>query len=71
PEGTNFDFVTGVDGGIELLVFDRSGNMVAHTYDGWDGTVKEGKFAMPDVYYYKAILPDGSTKLGTVEILKK
>ncbi|MBO6034737.1 MAG: hypothetical protein J6P34_02645, partial [Paludibacteraceae bacterium] len=71
PEGTNYDFVTGVEGGIELLIFDRTGNMVAHTYDGWDGTVKEGKFAMPDVYYYKAILPDGSTKLGTVEILKK
>lgn len=71
PEGTNFDFVTGVEGGIELLVFDRTGNMVAHTYDGWDGTVKDGKFAMPDVYYYKAILPDGSTKLGAVEILKK
>lgn len=71
PEGTNFDFVTGVEGGIELLVFDRTGNMVAHTYDGWDGTVKDGKFAMPDVYYYKAILPEGSTKLGAVEILKK
>ena len=71
PEGTNFDFVTGVEGGIELLVFDRTGNTVAHTYDGWDGTVKDGKFAMPDVYYYKAILPDGSTKLGAVEILKK
>lgn len=69
--GTNFDFVTGVEGGIELMVFDRSGNMVAHTYDGWDGSVNDGKYAMPGVYYYKAVLPDGSVKKGTVEILKK
>lgn len=69
---TNRDFVVDIeDGGIELLIFDRTGNTMAHTYNGWDGTVNDGNMAMPGVYFYKAILPDGSIKLGTVEIRKK
>lgn len=71
---TNKDFVVDIDGGIELLVFDRSGNMVAHTYNGWDGFANQNgnnKIAMPGLYYYKAILPDGSVKKGNVEIFKK
>ncbi len=70
----NKDFVVGIDGGIELFVFDRSGNMVAHTADGWDGFANQNgntKIAMPGLYYYKAILPDGSVKKGTVEVFKK
>ncbi len=71
---TNKDFVVDIDGGIELLVFDRNGNMVAHTYNGWDGFANQNgntKIAMPGLYYYKAILPDGSVKKGTVEVFKK
>lgn len=71
---TNKDFVVDIDGGIELLVFDRSGNMVAHTYNGWDGFANQNgntKIAMPGLYYYKAILPDGSVKKGNVEVFKK
>jgi len=66
----NMDFVKGVYGGIELYVYDRTGNMVSHSNDGWDGYTN-GKIAMPGVYYYRAILPDGSVKKGNVEIYKK
>ncbi|MCQ2351642.1 MAG: hypothetical protein MJ003_06695 [Paludibacteraceae bacterium] len=73
-DGTNKDFVVGIEGGIELYVFDRTGNMVAHSKDGWDGYANangNSKIAMPGLYYYKAILPDGSVRKGNVEIYKK
>ena len=59
---------------IELYIYSRYGHLVSHTTDGWDGTWSEGmhkgQIADPGVYYYVAKLPDGSTKKGTVEIVK-
>lgn len=72
---TNKDFLVDIEEGpVELYVFDRNGNMIAHSYNGWDGYANINgttAIAMPGVYYYKAILPDGSTRKGNVEVYKK
>lgn len=65
--GDNSKFLSNVEG-VELLIFDRTGNMVTHTDGGWDGTVAGGRYAMPGVYFYKAILPDGDAYFGSVEV---
>ena len=72
-DGVNDTFVQGF--GIKVLIYDRYGNLVAESEDGWDGTIREGN-AMPGVYYYVATpaegndtLPDGQTiKKGTIEL---
>ena len=73
-DGVNDTFVQGF--GINVLIYDRYGNLVAESEDGWDGTIKSGN-AMPGVYYYVATpaegndtLPDGQTiKKGTIELV--
>ena len=73
-DGVNDTFVKGF--GIKVLIYDRYGNLVADSEDGWDGTIREGN-AMPGVYYYVATpaegndtLPDGQAiKKGTIELV--
>lgn len=66
-DGYNDDFLMNVDPAIEVQIFDRNGNMVASSPNGWDGKVN-GDFAQPGVYFYVAKLSDGSVYKATVEI---
>ena len=73
-DGVNDTFMVGY--GIKMQIYDRYGNLVSDSEDGWDGTIK-GANAMPGVYYYVATpadgndtLPDGQTiKKGTIELV--
>ncbi len=69
-DGSNDDFVKGLDRPISIQVYDRTGNMVYEGSDGWAGESKNGTLVMPGVYYYVATLPDGSTRKATVEVYK-
>ncbi len=66
-DGYNDDFLMDVDPAIEVLIFDRNGNMVASSPNGWDGKVN-GSYAQPGVYYYVAKLSDGSIHKATIEV---
>ena len=70
--GKNTTFVKNLDTPIPLLVYDRFGNKIADTNDGWDGvaTSYSNKMATPGVYFYVAKLPDGTTRRGTVEVYR-
>lgn len=70
-DGFNDDFVKDVEPAIAVKVFDRSGNMVADSDNGWDGYVASGNLAMPGVYYYVAVLSDGTVRRGPIEVYKK
>ncbi len=70
-DGYNDDFVKDVEPAIAVKVFDRTGNMMADSPNGWDGTVKDGNLAMPGVYYYVATMSDGTIRRSTVEVYKK
>ncbi|MCQ2337059.1 MAG: gliding motility-associated C-terminal domain-containing protein [Paludibacteraceae bacterium] len=66
-DGYNDDFLMNVDPAIKIQVFDRNGNMLADSPNGWDGKI-DGDYAQPGVYFYVATLSDGSTHRATVEI---
>lgn len=55
--------------GYEVYIYDRYGNMICHSYDGWDGSYR-GEVADPGVYIYALIMKDGSKKKGTIEVYK-
>lgn len=70
-DGFNDDFIIGMEPRVALQVFDRYGNLVVETTDGWDGKDKNGKYALPGVYYYIATLPNGEVVKGNVELLNE
>lgn len=70
-DGFNDDFIIGMEPKVALQVFDRYGNLVVETTDGWDGKDKNGKYALPGVYYYIATLPNGEIIKGNVELLNE
>lgn len=70
-DGFNDDFIIGMEPKVALQVFDRYGNLVVETTDGWDGKDKNGKYALPGVYYYIATLPNGEVVKGNVELLNE
>lgn len=70
-DGFNDDFIIGMEPKVALQVFDRYGNLVVETTDGWDGKDKKGKYALPGVYYYIATLPNGEVVKGNVELLNE
>lgn len=70
-DGFNDDFIIGMEPKVALQVFDRYGNLVVETTDGWDGKYKNGKYALPGVYYYIATLPNGEVVKGNVELLNE
>ena len=53
----------------EVYIYDRYGNLVCHSKNGWDGYYK-GKLADPGVYIYTIILKDKRKKKGTIELYK-
>lgn len=53
----------------ELYVYDRYGNLISHSMNGWDGTYN-GKMADPGVYIYVLLDPEGDNRKGTVELYK-
>lgn len=65
-DGINDTFVKGY--GIKVSIYDRYGNFVVDSEDGWDGSIRGGN-AMPGVYFYVATLPDGTIKKGTIELV--
>ena len=70
-DGFNDDFIQGMDPAVALKVYDRYGNLVIETTDGWDGKDAKGNYAMPGVYYYVATLSNGDVQKGNVELLNE
>lgn len=70
-DGFNDDFVMGMDPAVALKIYDRYGNLLVETTDGWDGLDKNGNYAMPGVYYYVATMPNGDVVKGNVELLNE
>lgn len=55
--------------GYEVYIYDRYGNLVCHSEDGWDGTYR-GEVATAGVYVYVVIMKDGEKRKGTIEVVK-
>lgn len=70
-DGFNDDFVVGMEPKVALKIYDRYGNLVIETTDGWDGKDAKGNYAMPGVYYYVATLSNGDVQKGNVELLNE
>ncbi len=61
--------------GMNIIVFNRFYTKIYEGPDGWDGSINgamnDGKeTAVPGVYYYSVLLPNGQVKKGTIEIVK-
>jgi gliding motility-associated-like protein len=61
---------------FEMRIYDRWGELVFKTNDinkGWDGSIKGGKIANPDVFIYKITIKDFKNKtreyVGHITIL--
>lgn len=58
--------------GHEVYIYDRYGNLITHSTNGWDGNYK-GEPATPGVYVYVLIVEDENGRKeekGTIEIVK-
>lgn len=58
--------------GYEVYIYDRYGNLITHSTDGWDGTYR-GETATPGVYVYVLKFEDNKgikEEKGTIEIVK-
>ncbi len=69
--GKNDDFARG----LPIIVFNRFYTKIYEGNDGWDGTIngtmnESESIAVPGVYYYSVLLPNGEVKKGTIEIIK-
>ena len=69
--GKNDDFAKG----LPIVVFNRFYTKIFEGNDGWDGTIngsmnESENIAVPGVYYYSVLLPNGEVKKGTIEIIK-
>ncbi len=69
--GKNDDFSKG----LPTIVFNRFYTKIFEGEDGWDGTIngamnESENIAVPGVYYYSVLLPNGQVKKGTIEIIK-
>jgi hypothetical protein len=61
--------------GLPIIVFNRFYTKIYEGKDGWDGTIngtmnESESIAVPGVYYYSVILPNGEIKKGTIEIVE-
>lgn len=70
-DGFNDDFIIGMDPTVALKIYDRYGNLLVETTDGWDGLDANGNYALPGVYYYVATMPNGDVVKGNVELLNE
>lgn len=64
-DGVNDVFMAG----YEVYIYDRYGNLVCHSEDGWDGRYR-GKFADAGIYVYAVKMKNNKMKKGTIEVLK-
>ncbi len=64
-EGRNDIFMEG----YEVYIYDRYGNLICHSANGWDGYYR-GKLADPGVYIYTVYMKDGKKKKGSIEVYK-
>lgn len=55
--------------GYEVYIYDRYGNLVCHSHNGWNGKYR-GEVADAGVYIYTLFLKDGRKKKGSIEIYK-
>jgi gliding motility-associated-like protein len=65
-DGFNDDFMPG----YKVVIYDRYGNIVCNSNDGWDG-IYRGETAEPGVYMYVITLKDGRVVKGTIEVFRK
>lgn len=65
-DGENDDFMPG----YKVIIYDRYGDIVCNSNDGWDGYYK-GALADPGVYIYVLTLKDERVLKGTIEIFRK
>lgn len=65
-DGFNDDFMPG----YKVVIYDRYGNIVCNSNDGWDGNYR-GETAEPGVYMYVITLKDGRVVKGTIEVFRK
>ena len=65
-DGFNDDFMPG----YKVIIYDRYGNIICNSKNGWDGTYR-GDTADPGVYMYVITLKDGRVVKGTIEVFRK
>lgn len=65
-DGFNDDFMPG----YRVIIYDRYGNIVCNSNNGWDGTYR-GDIADPGIYMYVITLKDGNVAKGTIEVFRK
>ena len=61
--------------GMKIMVFNRFYTKIFEGNDGWDGTINgslndKTDIAVPGVYYYSVLFPNGDVRKGTIEIIK-
>lgn len=52
-----------------VVIFNRYGQEIFTGNDGWDGTYR-GLLADPGVYFYEVVMHDGTSRKGSIEIVK-
>lgn len=65
-DGANDTFMEG----DPIRIFDRYGNLVRTSDNGWDGTADNGAMVQPGVYYYIVDLGTDGLRKGRVEVYK-
>ncbi|MBQ6561991.1 MAG: gliding motility-associated C-terminal domain-containing protein [Paludibacteraceae bacterium] len=55
--------------GYTVYIYDRYGNLVCHSNNGWDGKYR-GTLADPGTYFYVVVLMNGKKEKGTIKVLK-
>ena len=55
--------------GYKTYIYDRYGNLVCHSDNGWNGLYR-GSYADAGIYVYKVEMKDGVVRKGTIEVLK-
>ncbi|MCQ2206589.1 MAG: gliding motility-associated C-terminal domain-containing protein [Paludibacteraceae bacterium] len=55
--------------GHHVVIFNRYGQMIYESNDGWDGTYR-GLLADPGVYFYSLELKNGTVYKGSIEVVK-
>ncbi len=64
-DGMNDDFMPG----YKVFIYDRYGDLICHSENGWDGTYR-GKTADAGVYIYVVTMKDDRVEKGTIEIIR-
>ncbi len=64
-DGLNDDFMPG----YTVFIYDRYGNLICNSEDGWDGTYR-GETAEAGVYIYAVTMKDDRVAKGTIEVVR-